>query len=464
MNEILVSAYRAWRSGAELRERRRRMKDYTYGRQWGDRVVTPEGELMTEGEYASQSGKTPLTNNMIRQLVKSVVGRFRHELPSLGGSGVDAEISRRNLLDELDSRMLEEFLISGCAIQRVGVEKRIYGEGVWVDNVAPDRFFVNRFTDPRSIDIELVGQLHDMSVREVIMRFGHGDTQRQRSLEAMCDPRRNPVAPLSVGEPSGDGEAFFRPEDPTRCRLIEVWTLESRNILKCHDRLTAHMFQLSADGGEAVGRINRRRRRRGEPEVAVKGTVTARWRCRWFTPAGDIVAEYDSPYAHGLHPFAVKFYPMTDGEVHSFVEDIVDQQRYINRLITLVDHIMSFSAKGVLLLPVESIPSDVAIEDICREWSRPNGVLPYLGRGGCEPKQIVAGGGNAGASELLSLEMKMMERISGVSTALQGQTPDANTSATAYDNSIKNATIALLDIFSSFVAFRDMRNRLITGV
>ena len=125
MNEILVSAYRAWRSGSELRERRRRLKDYTYGRQWGDRVVTPEGVRMTEGEYASQSGKTPLTNNMIRQLVKSVVGRFRHELSSLEGIAVDAEIRRRNLLDELDSRMLEEFLISGCAIQRVGVEKRI---------------------------------------------------------------------------------------------------------------------------------------------------------------------------------------------------------------------------------------------------------------------------------------------------------------------------------------------------
>ncbi len=40
------------------------------------------------------------------------------------------------------------------------------------------------------------------------------------------------------------------------------------------------------------------------------------------------------------------FYPMIDGEIHSFVEDIIDQQHNINWLMTLNDRMLSQAAKG----------------------------------------------------------------------------------------------------------------------
>ena len=40
------------------------------------------------------------------------------------------------------------------------------------------------------------------------------------------------------------------------------------------------------------------------------------------------------------------------------VEDIIDQQRHINRLISLIDFIMGSSAKGVLLVPDNVIHED----------------------------------------------------------------------------------------------------------
>ena len=43
-----------------------------------------------------------------------------------------------------------------------------------------------------------------------------------------------------------------------------------------------------------------------------------------------------------------KAYPFIDGEIHSFVADVIDQQRYTNRLITLNDWVIRASAKGVL--------------------------------------------------------------------------------------------------------------------
>ena len=53
------------------------------------------------------------------------------------------------------------------------------------------------------------------------------------------------------------------------------------------------------------------------------------------------------PHRHGSHPYVMKAYPFFDGEIHSFVNDMIDQQRYANRLITLYDWVMRASAKGV---------------------------------------------------------------------------------------------------------------------
>ncbi len=453
--QVLTAAYEAWMQCGPLREKRRRLKGYTYGRQWDDIITTPEGKRMSEGEYASMSGKTPLTNNLIRQLVKSVVGRFRYDLSQRKDDGVDVAVASRNMLEELDCRMLEEFLISGCAVQRIVEERRIGGDGVWVDNVSPERFFVNRFSDPRSNDVEIAGMLHDMSLREVIMRFGRGEPERVARLSSLWRDDSG------VGEEGGEPE-FFRSAELGRCRVIEVWTLETRSIIKCHDPERAVRFTLRGGDKDRLATVNRNRRRCGRAEIVAYPKMTVRWHYRYFAPNGEVLQEGDSPYAHGLHPFAIKFYPMTDGEIHSFVEDIVDQQRYINRLITLIDHIMTTSAKGVLLFPVEALPKEMDYFDVSREWSRPNGVLPYCGGArGLKPEQVSSNGANAGASELLAQELKLIETISGVSGALQGHTPPGNMSASAYENSMRNSEIALLDIFNSFMSFRLTRNRLI---
>ena len=172
---ILLAAHKAWVAGADMRTRRQRYKQYTYGQQWNDLVIDNDGNTVTEGEFAASCGKKPLTNNLIRQLVKSIVGRFRNNLkdnPTRITPSLKA-IHESNHINELDSRALEEFLISGCAIQRIVNEHRLQGEGIWIDNVNPARFFINKMSDPRGWDIELIGMLHDMSMTEVIMRYSH---------------------------------------------------------------------------------------------------------------------------------------------------------------------------------------------------------------------------------------------------------------------------------------------------
>ena len=75
MNRILELAYKTWCAGAGLRSRRHRYKSYTYGDQWCDTVRDRHGRYMREDARIIESGSKPLTNNLIRQLVKTEVGR-----------------------------------------------------------------------------------------------------------------------------------------------------------------------------------------------------------------------------------------------------------------------------------------------------------------------------------------------------------------------------------------------------
>lgn len=455
-NQAIDIAFGAWLCGSEIREKRRRYKRHTYGRQWDDSVTTSDGRIMAEGDYARSCGHQPQTNNLLRQMVKTVVGLWRRDMAA-PDCGTDPEVVRRNSLRELDARMLEEFLMSGCAVQRVVTERRTGGEGVWVDNVSPDRFFVNPFSDPRGLDIESVGMLHDMSLREVTLRFSRGSEQRRRKIaEIYSEVNADAIRPQS-----SDAEATaFLHAAPGRCRVIELWTLEARSILKCFDPVRMRSFTIRASDRRKITAENRRRAETSR--IATLDCDTLRWHCRWLSPDGQTLDSYDSPWPHSSHPFAVTFYPLTDGEVHPFVEDVIDQQRTINRLITLLNTIMSVSAKGALLYPTECLPFGMRIDSLAREWSKPGAIIPYTPTDrGEAPRQMTGTGTDCGASQLLSVEMKLFEQVSGVNSAIQGREVTANTSAALYDARTRNATTALVDVLGSFDSFIDKRNALI---
>lgn len=453
IHPVFDAAMAAWRDMAPLREMRTRMKNFTYGRQWSDRVRCPDGSVLTERELALHNGSTPLTNNLIRQIVKGVVGRFRNDRAAAGGA-----TSAR--INEIDARTLEEFLISGMAVQRVTTERRRDGSGPWVDMVSPGRFFVNSFRDPFGGDIELVGMLHDMSLTEVIMRFGGGDAARAARLKAVY---AGGAVPVSI---AADGDDFLTASGRDRCRVIEAWTLEAVATLRCHDRERGEAYILSDTAAEAVERENTRRRAAGKAEIASCPATSIRWRCRYFAPDSTLLHTFLSPWPHGSHPFAVKFYPMIDGEVHPFVEDIVDQQRHINRLITQMDHVLGASAKGNLLFPVGAKPQSISWSELRANWGRPGAVIPYVDTpAGCVPQPVSTTAANAQAAQMLEIELDMIQRVSGVSDAFLGMNPVVtNSGAGLYTAQASNASIALTDIFETFNAFRAGRDAMLRAV
>ena len=178
-----------------------------------------------------------------------------------------------------------------------------------------------------------------------------------------------------------------------------------------------------------------------------------------MAPNGTVLDETRSTLPSGGHPYAFKFYPLTDGKVHPFIEDLIGQQKHINILITMIDHILANSAKGVLLMPMDAIMPESDIRDVSRVWSRPGGVIPVNPAARMMPQEVsVSSGASRDASQLLDAEMKLFQQISGVSGALQGQLQASNVSASLYESQINNSAIALLDIYESFNSFRCVRD------
>ena len=222
---------------------------------------------------------------------------------------------------------------------------------------------------------------------------------------------------------------------------------ESREVYECHDRENGKFFIAEPDYASTL-----------PGSVEKWWTLRNVWRCRWIAPNGAIISQYDSAIGH---PFAFKYYPLVDGEVHSFVEDVIDQQKFVNRMITIIDHVMDSTAKGVLLYPCNMLPNGFTWSDLKKAWKTPNAVIPYenlQGAIGEKPEQLVVNGSNSGAYELLNLQMGLFEKISGVSAALQGQNVGGVNGARLYDSQVENATISLLDIFASFKSFLADRN------
>jgi hypothetical protein len=451
---ILRAAYSAWSAGSSLRADRSRNKRFTYGDQWSDMTCDCHGRSVTEYERYSEDGGAPATNNLIRQLVKTIVGRFRSEHIDVGKikDARVAGVHASNQLDELDSRALEEFLISGCCVQRVDIDSGLCERHVRVDNVNLNRFFINAIVDPLARDCEIVGQIHDLSVADLVKRVSCGSRGKaawvRRLYSENADSRVADFMAATGGDTQSGTDFWLCASN--KCRAIEVWTLESREVIVCHNRLTAELFTLPVTMGRKV---------RNKPGIDARWDIAKVWHCRWFSPMGDVLIEYDSPFAHGTHPFIVKMYPLTDGEVHSFVEDVIDQQKYVNRLVTLIDHIMMASAKGVLLFPDTALPDGFTWDDVRRVWSNCNGILPYSPfQGGEKPEQISVNATNIGAYNMIALQMKLLEEISGVQGALQGKNVDAGNSATLYENEARNASVALTDVFDTFNTFRRQRD------
>lgn len=490
--DILMEAQYYWNQMEDFRKDRERNKRYTYGFQWDD-MICVDGKSMTEEEYIKSQGNVPLKNNLIRRLVRSVLGVYRSQSKEPTCTARDRDEQKLgetmstilqcnmqlNRMPDVYARSMEEFLISGFIVHRKSYGWRNGKEDCWTDYVQPNNFFIdNNMRDFRGWDVSVLGEVHDISFGQLCEQFA-SSPQEYRELRDIYKwaARKDYIATYAerFGYSRLENYDFLFTSEPGRCRVIEIWRKEQKPRYRCHDYQNGDIFKIDEeDYAQVVLAENEERMRMakevGMPEEEVpliKATwfVDDYWYFYYLSPFGDILREGETPYEHGSHPYVFKAYPFIDSEIHSFVADVIDQQRYTNRLITLYDWIMRASAKGVLMMPEDSLPDGVSIDDIAESWTEFNGVIVYRpSKSGKVPEQVANNSTNIGIAELLNMQLKFFEDISGVTGALQGKPGYSGESASHYNQQTENATKSLLDLlecFSCFVvdgAYKDVKN------
>lgn len=445
---LLARAQNSWNAMSQYRRDRDRCKRFTYGDQWSD-IVESSGGLMSEEAEMRSHGRTPLKNNLIRRLVRNVLGVFRdrYAQPACiardGSESLQAMTMQKllrynaelNRMGEIYARTMEEFLISGMCVHKKWYGRKGRLADCWTDFVQPDKFFVDmNGRDFRGWDISLIGEIHDMTPATLLATFAGSEEKRDRLLKCY-------------------GGLADRAYDRV-CRVWEIWERTYPVRWHCHDRVTGRCWKVGEELYPAVRAENRRRRKEGIPEVETHWYVDDEWRWSFVTPGGMVIDSGVSPYRHGGHPYVFKAYPFVNGEIHSFVSDIIDQQKYTNRLISMYDWILKSSAKGVLLMPENALPKGVDLDAVAEEWSRFDGVIVFRPHAGEPlPQQISSKCTDIGVTELLNIQMKMMEDISGVNGALQGKLDSSSMSGTLYNQQTRNSLTALSDLMSCFDDF-----------
>lgn len=478
--DILMEAQNYWNQMERFRRERERNKRYTYGDQWGDMVVV-NCERMSEEEYIQKQGKVALKNNLIRRMVKNVIGVYRSQEKEPSCFARDRDEQRAsetmstvlqynlqlNRMDEINARTMEEFLISALAVHRISYGWRNGRVDNWIDYVQPNNFFIdNNMRDFRGWDCTCVGEVHDVSFGQLCEQFAKSDAdvERLKQIYHWSHDRQYMVSYVGYFGYSKLGNYdFLFTDDPNRCRVVEVWRKEQVPRYRCHDYQNGEIFRIDLkDYDEEVTKANQERQQIGLaagmakediPYVEAEWFMDDTWHFYYLSPFGDILMDGETPYEHGSHPYVFKAFPFIDGEIHSFVADIIDQQRYVNRLITLYDWIMRASAKGVLLVPRDCL-GESSVEDFADSWTEFNGVIVYEpSKSGNVPTQVAQNSTNIGIAELLNIQLQFFEDISGVNGALQGKAGYAGESAAHFNAQTQNATMSLLDMLSSFDNF-----------
>lgn len=441
MTDIFTRARQAWEAAANLRRARLRYKRYTFGRQWSDSVVTPDGRRMSEADSLSRQGQYPVQANLIRPIVKSIVGLYR--------TNHHDDYSGSPALLELDARSLEEFLISGCVIHRVSPP------AATPEAVPLPRFFIDSLSTPEP---EIMGVLHDMTLSQILIRFSHGRQDTVDRLTALFNEcaLSDAVAPSrDIGFSVNDALDWHSARSSVSMRVIEIWDRVVVSSLRCLDGEAGDMTFLPYERRYEIAAENARRRRSGRKPIKVRRDMTVRWRCSFYTGTGVLI----DTRMESRHPFVYRFFPLIDGEVHPFVEDLIHQQRHINRLLTLHDFVLAHCAKGALLIPDTQVSDSMPVDELAARWASPNGVILYKGENYAPaPTQIITGSAGLGVDAVIARQMSLLQEVSGVSGVLRGCDPSGSTGAALYQRMQEGSQIALADLlgtFDAFIAARD---------
>jgi hypothetical protein len=380
--------------------------------------------------------------------------------------------------------IIKESLIGGLGVTRECYEYRDGDLDSWTDVCHPNYMIIDStMKDPRYKDMELIGEIHDITFGRFCEKFA---TSRE-DVEKFAEWYRSESSPLWFEEVvedindkhNSDEMTFWTPKDKDLCRVYEIWRKESRDRYRVHDENTGELYMINADDTESIANIEAENKVRlamglaqGWPEEDIplirykeNFFVDTYWYGRFMTPQGYILWEGASPYQERRHPYSVIMLPMVDGQITSYLCDAIDQNIAINRLLTLHDWMLRAGLKGVTFVPADIVPENMSNDEFAEQFTTIDGIVFYEPKKHQQkPETFYGHTSSLNLAEIVRMMSDLMESSVSVNSAIRGDDVKSGTAAALYAQQTQQAATPLaalmmrLGIFVKHVARLKLAN------
>jgi hypothetical protein len=486
---LLTRAEAAWMAQAETRKEWLRNLRYVRGDQWSDYVEDENGERVLErNRIAARTGGVALQNNHLIKIVNTLMGIYSRSatmpvcFARQENADAKSQMMTRALKTNWDNNEMKD-LLEGEFFQMIvggtSIVKEVWAEQDGVDDSYTYKvdlghaFWEAEGTDPRHWDISMIGEFRDYTIGELAATFAESEYDYNQLLE-IYKPYLSQLATIHKTRNDYSEGSWNYPMTTNLCRVYEIWTKEHKPGIRCKDIMNTEqpLYHIDPRDLPNIQAENERRIALGReqgiadddiPLIEYKGKglgykIYEYWHYWALTPDGRILVDYDSPFEHGSHPYTIKMHLYVNGRTTPFISCIIDQQRYINRLITLNDLLINSSIKSLKMIPKDLVPTGMSQREFARQAVELDGFMFYEPQNrmtNAEPKVITQNATNIGIHELLQVQLSSINDITNVHGALQGKAPNAGTSAQLYLMETQNATTSIATLLNKFSRFEN---------
>ncbi len=482
--QLLTRAENAWQALYDLRKRRERNINYCFIDQWSDWVYDEKGKLVRESSrIAKRTGGVALQNNHLIKIVHSLSGLYSKQstepvcFARSPNCDEKADVMTNALQANWQNNMMPDLLVSEMEEMLYGGMSVVMEEWTTINGVEdaytfviePSHFyFESAGIDPLHRDVELIGHFEDYSLGALAARFARSkyDYKQLEYIYAPYIARQQSILPNGQ-QTDKLKDPYWDVSDRDMCRVYHVWTKEHKLRYRCKDIMDFDqpLYRIEPEQLPLVTAENEARLAQAEaagmaredvPLIEYTPVFDTYWHYQALAPGGLILEEYDSPYEHGSHPYTFKIYEYVNGDVIPYMSPVIDQQRYINRLVTLFDIVIQASAKGITMIPKSCVPNNMSEAEFARSIRETGNFIFYddkEGRSMNKPEVVVSNTNMTGITDMLQLQLGFIPDITSVSEALQGKTAKSGTSASRYALESQNSTTSVSALLLKFGTF-----------
>lgn len=462
-----------WNARQDFREQRDKNRDFYRGRQWEEKIYDPDtGRWVEEKEFLEEQNRMPWVMNMVNNLVSNVKGQFRRnrsERSVFSTRKQDPEavemlnlkrraVRRQNRTNVLEADNFEEHILSGSSAFKSVIEwdSRRNREAVRTYQVDQHRLFYNLdVQDRRLTGLRMIGELHDVTMQDLKAQFAktEEDIERLEDIYGSRGDSRHGTG--TYGFDRFSGFSFHTTTDPSLHRVIEVWRREKRRVQLAHDPLTGQRGELDIPR-QQLAQIQKQRRENEQPQIRL---MDPKWDDFWvvyyLSPDATLLHKTESPYWHDEHPYTIAHATFLDGETWGLPSPVRDPQRWMNRNLAQIDHMMAAGAKGAGAIDkqaLENTPHDV--EDVGDWITRMDSVMDFNVPDEKNISELFHQFTQEqlprGYFEMIPMLQQYIEKISGVTEAAQGFEPKSGTPASLFRQQIIQSSTNVLPFLSTY--------------